>query len=158
MPQDLELSSLGRSESYAAANLEAVIEILQVLTGRTPVAESARPLTIGDGAQLLEHNTGRLIEGTPTGRSVRIMVTMPSEAARDYTLVHDLVKGGMECMRINCAHDDASAWERMIANLRKAEQATGRRCSVLMDLGGPKLRARKTSVSGIAALRCSTRP
>ena len=68
------------------------------------------------------------------------MVTMPSEAADDYTLVQHLVEHGMDCMRINCAHDDEAAWGRMIEHLRRAEQATGRKCRVLMDLAGPKLR------------------
>jgi pyruvate kinase len=67
------------------------------------------------------------------------MVTMPSEAA-DGPLIRDLLESGMSVLRINCAHDDASVWERMIANLRKAERELGRTCRVLMDLGGPKLR------------------
>ena len=73
---------------------------------------------------------GRAHKGRPT----RIMVTMPSEAADDPGLVHDLIASGMDCMRINCAHDDAAAWTRMIANLRTAEAAHGRRCLVEMDL------------------------
>jgi pyruvate kinase len=68
------------------------------------------------------------------------MVTMPSEAARDYTLVHELVASGMDCMRINCAHDDVAAWAQMIAHLRRACRVLGRPCKVAMDLGGPKLR------------------
>jgi pyruvate kinase len=72
---------------------------------------------------------------------VRIMVTMPSEAATDAVLVRELVKSGMDIMRINCAHDDANAWAGMIGNLRKAERALGLTCRVLMDLGGPKLRS-----------------
>jgi pyruvate kinase len=68
------------------------------------------------------------------------MVTMPSEAADDYTLVHALLQRGMDCMRINCAHDTAAAWARMIEHLRRAEQALGRSCRVVMDLAGPKLR------------------
>ncbi len=67
-------------------------------------------------------------------------VTMPSQAADDYTLVHHLIEHGMDCMRINCAHDDEARWGRMIAHLRRAEEATGRMCRVLMDLAGPKLR------------------
>jgi len=43
-------------------------------------------------------------------------------------------------MRINCAHDDEARWKRMIGHLRRAEKALGRRCRVLMDLAGPKLR------------------
>ena len=65
---------------------------------------------------------------------------MPSEAADDYLLVHDLLQQGMDCMRINCAHDDAAAWLRMIEHLRRAEQSLGRSCRVVMDLAGPKLR------------------
>jgi len=71
---------------------------------------------------------------------VRIMVTMPSEAAREYDLVRELLRLGMDCMRINCAHDDAETWLQMIENLRRAEQSLGRTCKVVMDLGGPKLR------------------
>ena len=48
------------------------------------------------------------------------MVTMPSEAADDYTLVSQLVQAGMDCMRVNCAHDSANAWARMIDNLHRA--------------------------------------
>ena len=46
----------------------------------------------------------------------------------------------MDCMRINCAHDDAATWLRMIEHLRHAERSLGRSCRVVMDLGGPKLR------------------
>jgi pyruvate kinase len=68
------------------------------------------------------------------------MVTMPSEAAGNYELVRDLVIKGMNCMRINCAHDGAEAWSGMIRNLRRAEQETGKCCKIEMDLAGPKLR------------------
>jgi pyruvate kinase len=68
------------------------------------------------------------------------MVTMPSEAAADYTLVRDLVASGMNCMRINTAHDHQEAWKRMIGHLERARQETERDCRVLIDLAGPKLR------------------
>jgi pyruvate kinase len=68
------------------------------------------------------------------------MVTMPGEAADDYLLIRDLLRAGMDCMRVNCAHDDPPAWAAMIAHLRRAEAETGRGCRVLMDLCGPKLR------------------
>jgi pyruvate kinase len=72
--------------------------------------------------------------------SSRIMVTMPGEAADDPGLVKELLKNGMEIARINCAHDSAIEWRRMIRHLRKAEAALGRRCKVSFDLAGPKLR------------------
>jgi pyruvate kinase len=71
---------------------------------------------------------------------VRIMVTMPSEAATNYALVRDLVAAGMDVMRINCAHDDRQAWTAMVEHFRRARQELQRPGRVLVDLGGPKLR------------------
>jgi pyruvate kinase len=68
------------------------------------------------------------------------MVTMPSAAADDARLIEDLLRAGMDLMRINCAHDDAYAWRKMAANLRRAEEVVGRKCAIQADLGGPKLR------------------
>jgi pyruvate kinase len=68
------------------------------------------------------------------------MVSLPTEAAGDYLLIKHMLDEGMDCVRINCAHDDPPAWERMIGNLRRAECETGKRCKILMDLAGPKLR------------------
>src|SRR5262249_34687158 len=57
-----------------------------------------------------------------------------------YSLVRELVGSGMDCMRINCAHDDQHAWAKMVENLRRAKADLNRDCRVLMDLPGPKLR------------------
>jgi pyruvate kinase len=138
----LGLSSLGRSESHALASVHAVLAVLHQLAGR----EWHRPATVEpdvsfvEGKTLLDTHTAALLGLPPAGRDVHIMVTMPSEAARDYGLVRDLLAGGMNCMRINCAHDDAEAWAAMIGNLRSAEHEVGTRCRILMDLAGPKLR------------------
>ncbi|MGB9505605.1 MAG: pyruvate kinase, partial [Candidatus Acidiferrum sp.] len=92
------------------------------------------------GITLLEKNTEALLGESPAARHVRIMVTMPPEAATKYELVRDLLVQGMDCMRINCAHDGPEAWSGMIRNLRRAETETNRHCKVAMDLAGPKLR------------------
>jgi pyruvate kinase len=104
-----------------------------------PSPKSGR-VTFTSGQKLLAEHTGALLGPAAPGRAVRIMVTMPSEAATEYTLVHDLLRQGMDCMRINCAHDDAATWLRMIEHLKRAEQALGRSCRIVMDLAGPKLR------------------
>jgi pyruvate kinase len=137
----LGLSSLGRAESQVLATVDAVLEVLHHLAGRDwrPPAP-ASPVQFADGERLLAEHTDALLGRAIEQRSVRIMVTMPTEAGHDYTLVHDLLKQGMDCMRINCAHDDAATWARMIEHLRRAEQSLGRSCRVVMDLGGPKLR------------------
>jgi pyruvate kinase len=137
----LGLSSLGRAEPHVLATVEAVLHVLYRLAGQAPpVWSGPAALDSVTGQRLVEEHATALLGPAPAERDVRIMVTMPSEAADDYTLVHELVTNGMNCMRINCAHDDAQAWGRMIAHLRRAEQATQRFCRVLMDLGGPKLR------------------
>jgi pyruvate kinase len=139
----LGLSSLGRAESHVLATLDSVIRILYRLTDtdRGPLPERpGSPIRFSDGKALLERHTEALLGPKPPHRSVRIMVTMPGEAADDYLLVRDILAAGMDCMRINCAHDAEERWGGMIANLRRAEQEVGRPCGVLMDLGGPKLR------------------
>ena len=138
----LGLSSLGRAESYVLAAVDAIIDTLHRLIGSTPRQQTteAVPVRFLEGTALLTKHTQCLL-GPPTpGRGVRIMVTMPGEAAHDYSLVHTMLQHGMDCMRINCARDDAPAWLRMIEHLRRAEQALGRSCRIVMDLGGPKLR------------------
>ena len=137
----LGLSSLGRTEPHVLSALHTVMNVLHKLAGSdesAPASEAAPEL--GEGAALLDKNTEALLGAAPTGRNVRIMVTMPPEAATDYELVRNLVAQGMDCMRINCAHDGPEAWSEMIQNLRRAEKETNKRCKVAMDLAGPKLR------------------
>ncbi|HET9348966.1 MAG TPA: pyruvate kinase, partial [Arthrobacter sp.] len=76
----------------------------------------------------------------PEDRSTRIMVTLPSGAATDASLVRGMVERGMDLARINCAHDGPQAWRHMVDHIRTAENGTGKRCLIAMDLAGPKLR------------------
>ena len=68
------------------------------------------------------------------------MVTLPSEAADDDDLVALLAAQGMDVARINCAHDDATQWARMIDHVHAVNRTAGHHCLVAMDLAGPKLR------------------
>jgi pyruvate kinase len=137
----LGLSSLGRAESCVLATLEAVIGVVNRLAQRPWVApQEVAIIDFAQGQRLLVEHTNALLGPPPSGRDVRIMVTMPPEAAQEYTLVHDLLQQGMNCMRVNCAHDDDATWSGMIDNLRRAEKALGRPCQVMIDLAGPKLR------------------
>jgi len=135
------LSSLGRTESHVRDGLETVLRVLHMLEGLPwNRAFDTAPLTKDAGDILLTAHTDALFGRQPDARTVRIMVTMPGEAAEDYLLIHDLVAGGMDCMRINCAHDDAATWARMIEHLRRANGELRRACRIAMDIGGPKLR------------------
>jgi pyruvate kinase len=135
------VSSLGRSESHVLANLDKVLGILHRLTGQAWEERShEEPAGIRSSRELLVSHTASLLGDSPPGRAVRIMVTLPSHAAIDYGLVHQLVASGMDIARINCAHDGVADWEAMAGHVRRAAKAVGRPVRILMDLGGPKLR------------------
>ncbi|HMD67521.1 MAG TPA: pyruvate kinase, partial [Chitinivibrionales bacterium] len=138
----LGLSSMGRAEAHVLATLNSVIRTVCSLARRPWIEHPSLKVQITRerGRQILREHTEALLGQAPAGRSTRIMVTMPSEAAGDYGLVKSLLSHGMNCMRINCAHDDETAWQAMIDNLRRAQRETGMACRVLMDLSGPKLR------------------
>jgi len=136
------LSSLGRTEGHVLANLDAVIHALEALNGKpTPVKKFLSAVrTFNKDSNLLARNTKELLGKPPAHRKVRIMVTLPSIAAQDDDFVKQLVTRGMDCARINCAHDSPDIWQRMSESVRRAAKETGRDCKVMMDLAGPKLR------------------
>jgi pyruvate kinase len=144
----LGLSSLGVLEPHALASLNAVIGVLEQIQGVAPSAAPEPPVDFASGPQRLRQHTQELLGAEPKGRFVRIMVSMPSEAATDAQLVHDLLEAGMDVMRINCAHDGPEAWAAMVENLRRAERTLRRTCRVDMDLAGPKLRTGPLRASG----------
>lgn len=140
MLSDLGLSSMSRAERKVQATIDTVLTHLHNLAGKAWKPIKKPIFCYQEGRQLLEENSIALL-GEPTpGRRVRIMVTMPSEAADNYDLVKNLLQDGMNCARINCAHDSLEVWERMVGNIRRAEGITGKKCRILIDLCGPKLR------------------
>ncbi|RBP01045.1 pyruvate kinase [Roseiarcus fermentans] len=134
------LSSLGRSEAKVAATLDVLIVTLRRLTGESDVPYPSAT-AVHAGASELDAESAKLFGKRAKGAPrVRVMATLPPEAAVSPSLVDDLIAAGMDCARINCAHDDAEAWGRMIENVRDAAARHERPCKILMDLGGPKCR------------------
>ena len=120
----LGLSSLGRCEAAALTNLDAVLDVLERLQGGAPRPRgsgAATALELGDGSSRLERHAEDLLGPTRGDRGARIMVTLPPEAADDPGVVRGLIAAGMDCARINCAHDDEAAWGRMVHHLRAAD-------------------------------------
>ncbi len=137
----LGLSSLGRTEAHVMSTLNSVLIALQRLAGRKIEGRALSEYPgFREGRSLLAAHTEALLGPAPEHRSVRIMVTMSSAAADDYSLVRELVYHGMNCMRINCAHDTPEIWGRMVIHLKRARQELGLPCRLLMDIAGPKLR------------------
>jgi len=136
------LASLDHAEPHVLATLDAVLNNLVLLAGLQPdpAAQPPRAAAFEQGPELLRQNTDRLFGPAPEQRRTRIMITLPDAAAEDPLLMRSLLKGGMDCARINCAYGDQADWSRVIENLREAERDTGYRCRLFMDLRGPKLR------------------
>ncbi|MDN3310756.1 pyruvate kinase [Microbacterium oryzae] len=128
----LGLSSLGRMEGDVLRNLDAVLRVTEAALGAEDGQQEIDPDDRGD----LRDNAAALLGGDADDRRTRIMVTLPSAGANDASVAAGFVEAGMDLARINCAHDDPSAWRSMAENVRAAST----RVRVAMDLAGPKLR------------------
>lgn len=143
---DVGISSLGRMEAGVLGHLEIVLRALQAQLGPLPPPQPAAdqdlttPVTPAQGRNILQANAERLLGSEPPAHRQRIMVTMPTEAAADPNVISEIVSAGMDLARINCAHDDDSAWLEMIKTIRAQHTPDGRLPLVAMDLAGPKLR------------------
>lgn len=150
---ELGLSSLGRLEGNVLASLQRVMEHLRVVPPENP-------LSVPDMAKarsLLAQRSLALLGRPRAERTTRIMVTLDASVIHSIDLLEQLLLGGMDIARINCAHDSSREWVQIIEAIRRAEdhliergQGVGRRCRILMDLGGPKVRT--------GSLEVETRP
>lgn len=135
------ISSLGRSESHVMSNLNKVQKLLhRTLERPFHVSDARDEVNLDIAGEHLDRRTDSLLGPKPRDRKVRIMVTLPSEAADDYDLVRGLVSAGMDCARINCAHDGPEIWKRMVDNIHAANLEADQDCKISIDLAGPKLR------------------
>jgi len=135
------LTSLGRAEGSVLSTLDSLIDILQRSTNPEYVPDvHSRNLRLSQGQQQLDKHTIELFGTFRKHCKTHVMVTLPSIASSDYTLVRSMLEKGMSCARINCAHDDPSIWQDMISNIHQAETELNRSCRILMDLAGQKIR------------------
>jgi len=138
--RDLSLPSLSNIESHVMKSLVSIKNLIEKLNEKDSSPQKRGILSIKKSKKLLNRNTKLLLGKKPRKRNTRIMVTLPNTAAEDYKIVYRLLKSGMNCARINCAHDDPKVWQEMIQNLREACKSLNKSCKIMMDLGGPKLR------------------
>ncbi|GAO37578.1 pyruvate kinase [Sulfuricella sp. T08] len=136
------LSSLGRMEAHVMASLDAVFNMICILQNIAVPEQVKRTPSIKfeEGNAILADHANAIMGPAPAECKVRIMVTMPSEAATEPSFIYKLLAQGMNIMRINCAHDNPDDWVQMVGHLRQAEKALGRSCKVCFDLAGPKVR------------------
>lgn len=135
------LSSLGRAEPHVYASLNSVIAVLGLaLQHHKSAMGNFNDYGFSEGLQLHEGNTKVIFGKAPLPRSTRIMVTLSSDAAMDFNQIKMLLDEGMDCVRINCAHDNPTIWHSMIDNVRRASALINKDCRILMDLAGHKIR------------------
>ena len=137
--RSLGMSRFNNSTGHVMASLLNSQQILHHLVGEVGERKKSG-LSIKKGLKLLNNHTKEVLGYRSKNRRVRIMVTQPTEGADNYEMVHEMVKNGMNCARINCAHDGPEIWEAIIDNVRKAAHALSKHVTITMDLGGPKIR------------------
>ncbi|KAL3574818.1 hypothetical protein D5086_022919 [Populus alba] len=99
-------------------------------------------------------NSEFLLGRLQDGRTTHIMVTVGQEATVNETFITDLIKAGTSIIRINCAHGNPSIWSEIIKRVKESSQMLEKRCRILMDLAGPKLRTGKLK-SGPSVVKIS---
>ncbi len=137
---NMGLSRLDKPEGHVKASLLASRAILESLLNNSPIKKPKAELTFKKSNRLGRSNAKSLLGYRSKGRRTRIMVTLPTEVAHNYQLAHDMIANGMNCARINCAHDSENEWSLMIGHVRKASKKLKKKCKITMDLGGPKVR------------------
>lgn len=143
-PMQKKLRNLGMSRfNNATGHVLASIQNTQYILSRLiDVGKKKKKpgLSIKNGQKLLNNHTKKVLGYRSKKRRVRIMVTQPTEAAYNYSMVDEMVRNGMNCARINCAHDGPEVWKMIIDHVKKAAKNNKKRVTIAMDLGGPKIR------------------
>ena len=139
------LASLAMSEGNVLVSIEQVLKHF----GIKPVNTSSLCKIDPQSGRLLLTIRNELMFGLmPEERRTHIMVTLDSSDIYQHELIEQLLENGMSIARINCAHNTAREWKLIVETLRgveeqaihKGKRIEGRRCKILMDLGGPKIR------------------
>jgi hypothetical protein len=84
--------------------------------------------------ELAAHHADLMFGPPPDGRRVRIMVTVPSAAAADASVIPVLLAYGMDVMRIACADGHPGLWTQMLRDLDDAGRRLGKTCPVCFDV------------------------
>ena len=138
--RDMGLTPFDHIEPYVMRSLLLTKVILQRLIGEIYPISERKTLSPKKSRKILNNNTRQLFGRKTKKRRTRIMVTMPFEISQDIRIPGKFVKAGMNCARINCAHDNKEVWDKMITNIRLASKKARKKSRIMMDLGGPKLR------------------
>jgi pyruvate kinase len=136
----LGLPKISDYEGHIRRSILDLKHLINSLMGDFVPEPNPRSISLNQSVKVSRKNTKFLFGYKSKKRRTRIMVTLPNTAADDLDFVRKLLANGMNCARVNCAHDDPEIWLKMINNVREASRLERKKCRVTMDLGGPKLR------------------
>lgn len=72
-------------------------------------------------------------------KKTKIVCTI-GPASQSQAVLEQLIANGMDIARLNFSHGDLDSHRQVVANVRAAAAATGRRVAIMGDLPGPKMR------------------
>lgn len=151
--KNLGLTRFAHAEGHIKASVLTIRYLLGLAVEENQKDALKKQWSIKKGEKLLKSNTKNLLGIAGKDRRVRIMVTQPKEAAENYQMVKRMLEKGMDCARINCAHDSPEVWSKIILNIKKAAGELDKEVKIAMDLAGPKIRTGKI-LPGPRVLRC----
>ena len=124
--------------SHVAPTLDALLTTLNRLTGEVgagyPAPGSPRRATRNSRPK----PTACSATGQRTGLGCGSWRPCRARRRRNPSSSTAWLAAGMDCARINCAHDDAEIWGQMVEQVHEAAARLKRPCRVLMDIAGPK--------------------
>lgn len=136
---DLGLSSLEHSHYYLLYTIDRQLMLLSALLGTAfePVEHERTPTEVYAS---MERRSAFLRSDANKRHSV--MVTLPSDAARDGGFIRSLALQGVDVCRINTAHDTPEVWEAMATKIREVNREIRQHnpMRIYVDLAGPKIR------------------
>jgi pyruvate kinase len=147
------LSSLGRIETNVLTNIEHILKHF----GYSPNSNIHLKKVNRKDAHLNIINRSMSLLGRPRkGRTTRIMVTLDIDIVHNPQMLEELLSNGMDIARINCAHGTKKEWKIIIDSIRNTEermiqrgQDIGRKCRIVMDLSGPKIRIESMGMASL---------
>ncbi len=139
----LGLSSMGRSHPHLLYSIHQMISILAKLQNIDyPHLENSLDYT---QAYKILHKNLSIFGHYPASEDhtyhTKIMITLPSEAAKSEELIASFFHSGAELFRINTAHDTPEAWHKMAKRIQNLD--TTEKPKIYVDLAGPKIRTER---------------
>lgn len=141
----LALSSLGRSQFHIMYTINQEINMLGRLLGIEEPDLTDQPISFDEAFVKLTKRSQFLKSPKAQVCSTSIMVTLPSEAAEDSTLIEKIAKSNVSVVRINTAHDTPAMWRKMAGYVQQLNKTVRKDnpVKIYVDLAGPKIRTGK---------------